>query len=146
MEERDKRILIPTPPPASSPGRARIMASIRRTDTKPEIALRSALHARGLRFRKDLRIDLGASKPRPDIVFTQARVAVFVDGCFWHCCPDHGNAPEKNSTYWAPKLARNVQRDGEYDRALEAAGWTVVHIWEHEAVEDAVDLVLAELP
>lgn len=83
---------------------------------------------------------------RPDIVFTRARVAVFVDGCFWHCCPVHGNAPEKNSTYWAPKLARNVQRDREYDLALEEAGWTVIRVWEHEPVEIAVAMVRAALP
>ncbi|VXB45656.1 Very-short-patch mismatch repair endonuclease (G-T specific) [Nocardioides sp. AX2bis] len=117
------------------------MASIRRTDTKPELALRSALHVRGRRFRKDFRIVLDTVKPRPDIVFTRARVAVFVDGCFWHCCPLHGNAPEQNSTYWQLKLARNVQRDREYDDALANAGWTVVRVWEHVGVEDAVDAV-----
>lgn len=118
------------------------MASIQRRDTKPELALRSALHAQGLRFRKDLRLVLGAVTPRPDIVFTRARVAVFVDGCFWHCCPIHGNAPTKNSSYWAPKLARNVQRDREYDSALEEAGWTVVRVWEHEPVAEATDRVV----
>lgn len=117
------------------------MASIRRTDTKPELALRSALHARGRRFRKDFRIVLATVKPRPDIVFTRARVAVFVDGCFWHCCPLHGNSPEQNSTYWQPKLARNVQRDREYDDALASAGWTVVRVWEHVGVGDAVGAV-----
>lgn len=122
------------------------MASIKRRDTKPEVALRSALHALGLRFRKDLRLDLDAAKPRPDIVFTRPRVAVFVDGCFWHCCPEHGNAPTRNTGYWGPKLARNVERDREDDAALQAAGWTVVRIWEHATLEDAVQAVTSALP
>jgi DNA mismatch endonuclease (patch repair protein) len=125
-----------------SPGRSRIMASIKRRDTRPEIALRSALHGLGLRFRKDFRLDLGAVKPRPDVVFTRARVAVFVDGCFWHVCPEHSNAPRRNTDYWNPKLARNVERDQQQTAALRKAGWTVVRIWEHESLEAAVDAVL----
>lgn len=107
------------------------MAAIRRVDTKPELALRSALHARGLRYRKDLRLDLSV-RVRPDIVFTRARVAVFVDGCFWHACPDHATRPASNAGFWTTKLARNVQRDREQDAALTDAGWTVVRAWEHE--------------
>lgn len=107
------------------------MAAIRRVDTKPELALRSALHARGLRYRKDLRLDLSV-RVRPDIVFTRARVAVFVDGCFWHACPDHATSPASNAGFWTTKLARNVQRDREQDAALTDAGWTVVRAWEHE--------------
>lgn len=80
-------------PYATSPGRSRNMAAIRRSDTKPELAVRSALHRRGHRFRKDLRLDLGATRPRPDIVFTRRKVAVFIDGCFWHACPDHSSPP-----------------------------------------------------
>jgi DNA mismatch endonuclease (patch repair protein) len=118
------------------------MAAIRRTDTRPELALRSALHRAGLRFRKDLRIDLGTIKPRPDIVFTRARVAVFVDGCFWHCCPEHGRPPTRNTGYWGPKLERNLARDEMYTTALTEAGWTVVRIWEHDSVESAADRVL----
>ena len=125
----------------TTPGRSRNMASIKRTDTKPELALRSALHALGMRFRKDLRIDLGAVKPRPDIVFTRARVAVFVDGCFWHCCPEHGRRPRQNVDYWDPKLARNVERDRRYDDALEEADWTVVRVWEHVPIGEAVSKV-----
>lgn len=113
------------------------MRGNRRTGTKPEMALRSALHATGLRFRKDYRLDLGNVKPRPDIVFTRAKVGVFVDGCFWHCCPEHGTQPNVNPDYWRPKLARNVERDREHDRALTEAGWAVVRVWEHEAPGDA---------
>ena len=119
-------------------GRSRNMQANRRRDTKPEVALRSALHARGHRFRKDLRLDLGATKVRPDIVFTRRRVAVFVDGCFWHVCPWHGRQPTTNEWYWSPKLQRNVDRDRRANEALTAAGWTVVRVWEHEAVRDAV--------
>ena len=124
-----------------TPGRSRIMASIKRRDTKPELAIRSVLHRRGLRFRKDLRIDLGTVKPRPDIVFSRAKVAVFIDGCFWHCCPEHGNQPSRNTGYWTPKLARNVERDRVHDEALSMAGWTVVRIWEHVPVLDAVESI-----
>jgi DNA mismatch endonuclease (patch repair protein) len=119
------------------------MAAIRRVDTKPELALRSALHAAGLRFRKDLRLDIGGVRPRPDIVFTRRRVAVFVDGCFWHCCPAHSKLPEKNTDYWRPKLASNVERDRRYDEALNREGWTVVRIWEHVPVDEASALIQA---
>ncbi len=117
------------------------MAAIRRTDTKPEKALRSALHAAGMRFRKDLRLDLGKVKPRPDIVFTRAKIAVFVDGCYWHSCPEHGTRPKANADYWTPKLARNVARDREQDAALAEDGWTVVRLWEHVPVPEAVRAV-----
>jgi DNA mismatch endonuclease (patch repair protein) len=78
---------------------------------------------------------------RPDVVFTRARVAVFVDGCFWHCCPVHGTKPRKNVDYWKPKLARNVARDTAVNEALEAAGWKVVRGWEHEAPAEMADRV-----
>jgi DNA mismatch endonuclease (patch repair protein) len=116
-----------------------------RTDTKPELALRSALHRSGLRFRKDLRIKLGAFAARPDIVFTKRKVAVFVDGCFWHSCPDHGTRPKSNTEYWLPKLEANVARDRRNDAALEAAGWTVLRVWEHEPVDEATARVHAAL-
>lgn len=128
-----------------SPARSRNMAAIRRSETKPEKALRSALHATGLRFRKDYRLDLGRVKPRPDIVFTRAKVAVFVDGCYWHSCPEHGVLPKTNTDFWMSKLARNVERDREQDRALRAAGWTVVRLWEHVPIEVAVETVRASL-
>lgn len=86
----------------------------------------------GLRYRVDYAIPIAGRKPRPDIVFTRQRVAVFVDGCFWHGCPDHGGRPKLNSTYWSAKIARNRERDGEQAERLAAAGWTVVRVWEHE--------------
>ena len=123
---------------ATTPGRSRNMAAIRRTDTKPEIALRSALHRSGWRFRKDLSIRLGTKRVRPDIVFTRAKVAIFVDGCFWHCCPEHGAAPGQNTGYWGPKLQGNVDRDRRNDVALSQANWQVIRIWEHELTTPAL--------
>src|SRR5690348_13275007 len=121
------------------------MTANRRTDTKPEILLRSALHGLGLRFRKDHRIDLDGLRVRPDIVFTRARVAIFVDGCFWHRCPEHGQMPRANRDYWEPKLARNVERDQQVAAALRGAGWTVIRIWEHETLEMATGRILVAL-
>jgi DNA mismatch endonuclease, patch repair protein len=124
-------------------GRAANMRSNRRTDTKPELALRAALHALGYRYRKDFRLDLPARRVRPDIAFTRRKVAVFVDGCFWHACPDHGTSPKNNEWYWSPKLAGNVARDRAVDAALTQAGWVVVRLWEHVPLDDAVAAVVA---
>jgi DNA mismatch endonuclease (patch repair protein) len=132
----------PYPLPAN-PGRSANMRANRRTDTKPELALRSALHAMGYRYRKDLRLDLPQRRVRPDIAFTARKVAVFVDGCFWHACPQHGSQPKNNEWYWSPKLLRNVERDREADAALAEAGWLVVRLWEHVPVADAVAAVVA---
>jgi DNA mismatch endonuclease, patch repair protein len=122
------------------------MRAIRRTGTKPELALRSALHRQGYRFRKDYRLDLaGGTRVRPDIAFTARRVAVFVDGCFWHVCPEHGRDPTVNEWYWAPKLRRNMERDRAADAALAAAGWQVVRVWEHEPLDAAIAAVVAAL-
>jgi DNA mismatch endonuclease (patch repair protein) len=116
-----------------------------RTGTRPELALRSALHRQGLRFRKDHPIQAGGRRVRPDVVFTRAKLAVFVDGCFWHRCPQHATTPRANPSYWVPKLQRNVERDRAVDAALAGAGWSVLRIWEHEPVELAVQQVQAAL-
>lgn len=130
-------------PYPSSEGRSRNMAANRRTDTKPELALRRALHSRGYRYRKDYRLDLAdGRRVRPDIVFTAKKVAVFVDGCFWHACPEHGSKPRNNEWYWSPKLLRNVERDQMNNAALTLAGWTVIRLWEHVPLEDAVTTVM----
>jgi DNA mismatch endonuclease (patch repair protein) len=123
-------------------GRAANMRGNRRANTKPEMALRTALHALGYRYRKDFRLDLPLRRVRPDIAFTSRKVAVFVDGCFWHACPEHGSAPKSNEWYWSPKLAKNVERDRAADEALAQAGWTVVRLWEHVALDDAVARVI----
>lgn len=116
-----------------------------RRDTKPERAVRQALHAGGLRFRVDHPLQLDDIRVRPDVVFTRYRVAVFVDGCFWHGCPDHGNVPQRNRAYWVPKLQRNLDRDSRVDGALRQAGWQVVRVWEHEPAENTVCRVRAAL-
>ncbi|GAA4616596.1 very short patch repair endonuclease [Actinoallomurus liliacearum] len=124
-------------------GRSRNMRANRRSDTKPEVALRHALHTLGYRYRKDFRLDLADGvRVRPDIVFTARKVAVFVDGCFWHVCPEHGREPSTNEWYWTPKLRRNVERDRQANAALEAAGWRVVRLWEHESLSSAVEIVV----
>ena len=114
-----------------------------RTGTDPEMALRSELHRRGLRFRKDLPLRVRDRVVRPDIVFTRARLAVFVDGCFWHACPEHGTQPKANTDYWRPKLERNVARDLSVNQALADAGWRVLRAWEHEPVSDVARRVQA---
>jgi DNA mismatch endonuclease (patch repair protein) len=109
------------------------MQGNRGANTKPEVALRSALHAAGLRFRKNLRLDVGSMKVRPDVVFTRAKAAVFIDGCYWHSCPMHGRRiGGRNDDYWSAKMARNVERDHKQDQMLREAGWMVLRFWEHE--------------
>ena len=122
------------------------MRANRRTDTKPELALRHALHRLGYRYRKDYRLDLDSGRRvRPDIAFTARKVAVFVDGCFWHACPEHGSKPRANEWYWGPKLIKNVERDRVNDAALILAGWTVVRLWEHVPIDEAVGTVVTAL-
>lgn len=118
------------------------MAAIRRSGTKPEVQLRSALHRRGLRFRKDYPVRLDGRLIRPDIVFTRRKIAVFVDGCFWHCCPEHGRPPSVNTGYWSPKLQGNVDRDRLQTSLLQNDGWTVLRIWEHEPIDTAAERVI----
>jgi DNA mismatch endonuclease, patch repair protein len=129
-------------PVPATPGRRRNMQAIRRTGTKPEIALRSALHRLGYRFRKDFRLLASGVYVRPDIVFTRRRIAIFVDGCFWHVCPQHGRPPTRNEWYWTPKLRKNMERDTRANDALRAAGWQVIRVWEHEAIDEVVESVV----
>lgn len=119
------------------------MQANRSTDTRPERELRSSLHRAGLRFRKDYLIRVGDITARVDVAFTRRRVAVFLDGCFWHRCPKHATTPKVNGDFWASKLQRNVERDERVNAALRAAGWTVVRIWEHESSSAAVARVRA---
>lgn len=132
-------------PQATTPGRRRNMQANRRKDTKPELRLRSLLHAAGYRYRVDFRLDLEGSRVRPDIIFTRRKLAVFVDGCFWHSCPRHGHAPKANQDYWTPKLARNRERDARNAEALTRAGWTVLRLWEHVPADEAFAAVIAAL-
>ncbi|MBD9699191.1 very short patch repair endonuclease [Flavimobilis sp. GY10621] len=114
------------------------MSAARRRDTAPELALRRALHARGLRYRVTYPVP-GNRRRTIDVAFTRAKVAVFVDGCFWHGCPEHGTQPHANAGWWATKLAANAARDRDTDRLLTDAGWTVVRVWEHEDPDTAAD-------
>jgi DNA mismatch endonuclease, patch repair protein len=132
------------PHPSSAAAQA-VMRGNRRVDTRPERQVRSLLHRRGYRFRKDYLIRAAGVRVRPDVVFTRQRVAVFIDGCYWHRCPQHGTSPRVNSHYWGPKLDRNVARDQRVDEALTAAGWVVVRLWEHDAPEGAVARIAAAL-
>ena len=127
-------------PGSSSAGVSARMSRARRRDTAPELALRRELHARGLRYRVAYPVP-GQRRRTIDIAFTRAKVAVFVDGCFWHGCPDHGTKPRSNSAWWQEKLASNAARDADTDRVLTELGWQVVRVWEHDADRGAADLV-----
>lgn len=116
---------------ASSDGVRRRMQAQATRDTGPELAVRRLLHAAGLRYRVD-RAPLAGLRRRADLVFGPAKVAVFIDGCFWHSCPEHGTSPRTNDSYWQPKLQRNRERDADTDRWLAAAGWLVLRAWAHE--------------
>lgn len=113
------------------------MSRMPRTSTKPEVALRRELHARGLRFR----LHPAELPGRPDITLTRARIAIFVDGCFWHRCPAHCVMPKNNAEWWDTKLRGNVDRDRRKDSALEALGFVTVHVWEHESPEQAAAMI-----
>lgn len=129
-------------PWASSGATRKVMQGNRRRDTKPELAIRCAAHALGMRYRVDER-PLPNLNRRADMVFARARVAVFIDGCYWHGCPEHGTRPTTNREYWSAKIGRNVARDRETDSILIDAGWLPLRVWEHEDV-DAVVSALAE--
>lgn len=114
------------------------MTSNRGRDTGPELALRRELHARGLRYYVNRR-PIPTLRRTADIVFPRLRIAVFVDGCFWHGCPEHHTVAKTNADYWATKVLGNIERDRDTDTRLTAAGWTVYRVWEHEKPGDAAD-------
>jgi DNA mismatch endonuclease (patch repair protein) len=129
-------------PSASSAGVSARMRKQAERDTSAECALRSVLHAMGLRFRVHHR-PLSDLRREADIVFPRQRVAVFVDGCFWHGCREHKTIPRSNNEWWRAKLAENRQRDRDTDKRLKAAGWRSVRVWEHESVADAAERIAA---
>ncbi|WP_327676546.1 very short patch repair endonuclease [Kitasatospora sp. NBC_00458] len=138
-----------TPPPeggtaswASSEGTRRSMRANKGRDTTPELRLRALVHAAGLRYRVSAR-PLTGLRRTADLVFTKAKVAVFVDGCYWHGCPEHGTTPAVHQEFWTRKLNRTKERDIETNRALREAGWTVVRLWEHTPPEVAAETVVA---
>lgn len=118
------------------------MLGNRSRDTRPEKAVRSAVHSRGLRFRVSAR-PIPDLRRTADLVFRPARVAVFVDGCYWHGCPDHYVEAATNRAYWSAKIARNVDRDADTNRRLEDAGWVVLRYWEHESLDEVVEEIVA---
>lgn len=133
-------------PFASSEGVHQKMSTLARRDTAPELALRRVLHRRGLRYRVHRR-PLPDLARQADIVFTGAKVAVFVDGCFWHGCPIHASWPKANGGWWRDKIQKNRDRDAATTSALAANGWFVLRFWEHEdpvVAADTVEEVLAE--
>lgn len=133
-------VSLPYPEPTSAAVTAQMRGN-RRVDTNPERLVRSSLHRHGLRFRKNQVLAVDDIRVTADIVFRSERVAVFIDGCFWHGCPEHGRAPKTNPTYWTAKLARNVERDARNTALLRAAGWTVLRHWEHEQPDEVADSI-----
>src|SRR6185436_7051221 len=121
---------------ASSPEARARMQSNKSRDTKPELALRSAVHARGLRYRVSTK-PLAGVRRTADLVFPRAKVAVFLDGCFWHGCPEHHTVASANAKFWADKVETNQKRDRDTDGRLAEAGWVSIRIWEHEDATDA---------
>jgi DNA mismatch endonuclease, patch repair protein len=118
-------------PAASSAIALARMRAVRLRDTGPELALRRELHRLGLRYRLHRLVVPGARR-RPDIVFGPNRLAVFIDGCFWHGCPQHGTMAAANRQFWQDKIEINKRRDSDTNARLKAAGWRVIRIWEHE--------------
>lgn len=116
------------------------MASTGQRDTSAEMRIRRRLHGMGFRYRVDFPI-LERPRRRADLAFTRARVAVFVDGCFWHGCPEHGTWPKSNVEFWREKIESNRRRDQDTNERLEAAGWVVIRIWEHEDPIKASELI-----
>lgn len=117
------------------------MRATRQRDTTCELALRKALFKRGLRYRVNVRL----GRARVDIVFRPAKLAIFVDGCFWHRCPEHGSDPKRNSEWWRLKLDDNAARDRRLRGSLQQLGWSVVRVWEHEDPERSADAIAALL-
>jgi DNA mismatch endonuclease, patch repair protein len=119
--------------------RSKLMSAIRSKDTAPEIALRKALFAKGYRYR----IHYGPKKI--DIAFPSKRLAIFIDGCFWHVCPVHSHIPKTNQNYWVPKLERNVNRDKTVAQELIAEGWEVLRFWEHDGIDEVLAKIIFSL-
>lgn len=129
-------------PHPSSPEATTKMVANRGKNTTPELRLRSRLHREGLRYRVHLPVRVDARRPVSiDVAFPKLKLAVFIDGCFWHGCREHRTVPKANGAYWGPKLTKNVERDLETTARLEQAGWTVRRYWEHDDPRDVAALV-----
>ena len=129
---------------AANPKMHAKFSALARKDTSPELAVRRALHRAGLRYRVEYRVQ-GLPRRRVDIAFPRKRVAVFVDGCFWHGCPEHRKPPATNHSWWQWKMETNRNRDRDTDTRLAELGWTVLRIWEHESVDGALVRILDAL-
>ncbi|WP_204060648.1 DNA mismatch endonuclease Vsr [Microbispora corallina] len=123
---------------ASSPAVRTIMKANRGRDSKPELALRSAIHSLGLRYRVDSP-PITELRRRADLVFVKAKVAVFVDGCYWHGCSEHYRPARQNEKFWSDKISKNQARDRDTDAKLARAGWLVIRVWEHEDTAEAAE-------
>lgn len=135
---------VPPHPGSSSPALSTRMSRAKRRDTAPELLLRRELHRRGRRFRVVVKVP-GNNRRTIDIAFPRQKLAVFVDGCFWHGCPEHGTAPTANAQWWQQKLSANMARDRDTDRLLGEAGWSILRAWEHESPVEAADRVIKAL-
>lgn len=131
---------VPSHPGPSSKGLSARMSAAKRRDTAPEMLLRRELHRRGRRFRVVMKVP-GNNRRTIDIAFPRQQLAVFVDGCFWHGCPEHGTQPSANAQWWSTKLAANRARDEDTNLLLRTAGWRVLRVWEHTPVDDAASRV-----
>jgi DNA mismatch endonuclease, patch repair protein len=134
-------------PPASSPATSRVMRRTKRSGTRPELALRSALHRRGLRFVVDRPVPGCSRRRRAEVPLRGAEIAVFVDGCFWHSCPEHSHLPKTNTNWWRLKFRGIARRDRDTDEQITAAGWLVVRVWEHQDADvaaRAIELLVRE--
>lgn len=131
-------------PTASSETVRSRMSRQKRKDTEAEMSVRRILHARGVRYRVDVR-PVPELRARGDIVWSGLRLIVFIDGCFWHGCPDHATRPRANAEWWAEKLDNNIRRDRQTNSDLDERGWTVLRFWEHENPEDVADVICAKL-
>ena len=136
--------IVPPHPGSSDPTVSARMAGLARRDTAPEVAIRRLLHAQGLRYRVAYPVP-GLRRRSIDIAFTRRKVAVFVDGCFWHGCPEHGTQPRANASWWATKIAANHARDDDTTVRLEAQGWLVLRAWEHEEPRQVAARVIAQV-
>ncbi|MGH3452764.1 MAG: very short patch repair endonuclease [Nocardioidaceae bacterium] len=137
-------MVVPTESWASTPGVRRSMRGNRSRDTSPELAVRRLVHAAGLRYLVDAR-PLPELNRRADLVFRGPRIAVLIDGCFWHGCPEHHTVAQRNAEFWATKVAGNIARDRDTDERLSAAGWTVLRFWEHQPPGQVAAIIAAAI-
>ena len=131
-------------PPASSESVRKRFSAQKRTGTAPEMHLRRALFRAGYRYRVDYPVP-GLPRRKIDIAFPRQRIAIFVDGCFWHLCPQHSVPSKTNSAWWRDKLQENARRDHATNSALTTDGWRVIRVWEHQELEHALGLIRLEL-